>query len=41
MGERRGIYRVIVGKPEGKYPIGRLRDNIKMYFQEVGFGGMD
>jgi hypothetical protein len=45
MGERRGVYRVLVGKPEGKRPLGipRLRweDNIKMDLQEVGFGGMD
>jgi len=45
MGERRGVYRVLVGKPEGKKPLGRLRrrweDNIKMDLQEVGFGGMD
>ena len=38
-GERRGIYRVLVGKPEGKRPLGRSRrrwkDNIKMDFQEV------
>jgi len=44
MGERRGVYRVLVGKPEGKKPLGRQRhrweDNIKMYLQEVGFGGM-
>ena len=35
MGERRGIYSVLVGKPEGKRPLGRSRrrweDNIKMY----------
>jgi len=41
MGERRDIYRVLVGKPEGKRPLGRLRhrweDNIKMDLQEVGF----
>ena len=40
MGERRGIYRVLVGKPEGKRPLGRSRrrweDNIKMELQEVG-----
>jgi hypothetical protein len=40
MGERRGIYRVLVVKPEGKRPLGRPRcaweDNIKMDFQEVG-----
>jgi hypothetical protein len=42
MGERRGVYRVLVGKPEGKRPLGRPRRrwkyNIKMYFQEVGCG---
>jgi hypothetical protein len=45
MGERRGVYRVLVGKPEGKRPLGRPRrrweNNIKMDLQEVGFGGMD
>jgi len=45
MGERRGIYRVLVGKPEGKRPLGRPRriweDNIKMDIQEVGCEGMD
>jgi hypothetical protein len=45
MGERRGIYRVLVGKPEGKRSLGRPRhiweDNIKMDLQEVGCGGMD
>jgi len=39
------VYRVLVGKPEGKRPLGRPRhsweDNIKMYLQEVGCGGMD
>ena len=44
-GERRGLYRVLVGKPEVKRPLGRPRrrwaDNIKMDLQEVGFGGMD
>ena len=42
MGERRGVYRVLVGKPEGKRPLGRRRrrweDNIKMDVQEVGRG---
>jgi hypothetical protein len=42
MGERRGAYRVLVGKPEGRRPLGRPRcrweDNIKMYFREVGWG---
>jgi len=45
MGERRGIYRVLVGKPLGKGPLGRPRhrweDNIIMYIQVVGCGGMD
>jgi len=45
MGERRGVYRVWVGKPEGKRPLGRPRrrweDNIKMDLQEVRCGGMD
>ena len=45
MEERRGVYRVLGGKPEGKRPLGRPRsrwdDNIKMDFQEVGFWGMD
>jgi len=45
MGEKRGVYRVLVGKPEGKRPLGRPRhrweDNIKMDMQEVGCGGMD
>jgi hypothetical protein len=45
MGEGRGDYRVLVGKPEGKRPLGRPRhrgkDNIKMDLQEVGCRGMD
>jgi len=45
MGERRGVYRVLVGKPVGKRPLKRTRhrweDNIKMDFQEVGCGRMD
>jgi hypothetical protein len=45
MGERRGVYRALVGKPEGKRPLGRPRrrweDNIKMDLREVGCGGMD
>jgi len=43
MGEKRGVYRVLVGKPEGKRPFGRPRrrweDNIKMDLKEVGCGG--
>ena len=41
MGERRGVYGVLVGKPEGKRPRCRWEDNIKMYLQEVGCGAMD
>jgi hypothetical protein len=45
MGEGRGLYRVLVGKPEGKGLLWRLRrrweDNIKMDLQEVGCGSMD
>jgi len=45
MGERRGFYRVLVGKCEGRRPLGRPRrrweDNITMDPQEVGCGGMD
>ena len=45
MGVRRGVYRVLVGKPEGKRPLVRPRhrweDNIKMDLQEVGCEGMD
>jgi len=44
MGERRGIYRVLVGKPEGKRPLWRRRrrweDNIKMDLQGVECRGM-
>ena len=43
MGVRRGVYRGLVGKTEGKTPLGRPRhrwkDNIKMDLQEVGCGG--
>ena len=45
IGEERGVYRVLVGKPEGKRPPGRPRhrwvDNIRMDLQEVGCGYMD
>jgi hypothetical protein len=45
MGEDRGVHRVLVGKPEGKRPLGRPRrsweDNIKMNLQEVGWGRGD
>ena len=42
--EKRGVYRVLVGKPEGKKPLGRPRrrweENIKLELQEVGCGDM-
>jgi hypothetical protein len=45
MGEERGVYRVLVGKPEGRRPLGkprrRLVDNIRTDLQEVGCGYMD
>ena len=45
MGEERGVYRVLVGKPEGKRSLGRTRrrwvDNIRTNLQEVGCGSMD
>jgi hypothetical protein len=45
MGEKRNAYRVLVGNPEGKRPLGRPRcrwvDNIKMDLREIGWDGMD
>ena len=45
MGEWRGVYGVLVGKPEGKRPLGRPKrrweDNVKIDLQEVGCEGMD
>jgi len=45
MGERRYVYSVLMGKPEGKRPLGRPKrrwdDNIKLDLQEVGCGSMD
>jgi transcription termination factor 2 len=45
IGEKRVVYRILVGKPEGKRLLGRPRriwkDNIKMDLQEVGYGVMD
>ena len=45
MGEERGVYRVLVGQPEGKRPLGiprhRWADNTRMDLQEVGCGYMD
>jgi hypothetical protein len=45
MGEGRGAYRILVGRPEGRRPLGtprhRWEDNIKMNLQEVAWWGMD
>jgi hypothetical protein len=45
MGEKRNVYRLLVGKPEGKRPLGRPRcgwvNNIKMDLLEIGWGGVD
>ena len=45
MGDRKGAHKVLVGKPEGKSPLGRPRhrweDNIKRNLQELGYEGMD
>jgi hypothetical protein len=45
MGEKRNSYRILVGKPKGKGPLGRPRrrweDTIRMGLREIGWGGMD
>jgi hypothetical protein len=45
MGEERKVYKVLVGKPEGKRPLGRPRhrweDDIRMDLREIGLGGVD
>jgi hypothetical protein len=45
MEEKRNAYRILVGKPGGKRPLGRPRrrwvDNIKINLSEIGWGGMD
>jgi hypothetical protein len=44
-GEKRNASRILVGKPEGKRPLGRLRrgwdDNIKLHLREIEWGGKD
>jgi hypothetical protein len=45
IGAKRNAYRILVGKPEGKRPLGRLKcrwmDNVKMDLTEIGWGGID
>jgi hypothetical protein len=45
MGEKRNAYRILVGNPEGRRPLGRPRrrwvENIKMDLREIGWGGMN
>jgi hypothetical protein len=45
MGEKRNVYRLLVAKPEGRWPLGRPRrrwvDNIRMDLVEVGWGDVD
>jgi hypothetical protein len=45
IGEKSSAYRILLGKPEGKRPLGRPRsrweDNINMELREIGWGGMD
>jgi hypothetical protein len=45
MGEKKNVYRLLMGKPEGKRPLGRSRrrwvDNIKMDLLEIGLDGVD
>jgi hypothetical protein len=45
MGEERKVYKVLVGKPEGKRPLGRPRhrweDGVRMDLKEIGLGGVD
>jgi hypothetical protein len=45
MGEDRNVYRFLMGKPEGKRPLGRPRrrweDGIRMYLREIGWGSVD
>jgi hypothetical protein len=44
VGQKRNVYKILVGNPEGKRPLGRRRrrweDNIKMDLKDIGWGGM-
>jgi hypothetical protein len=41
MGEERKVYKVLVGKPKGKRPLGRWENGIRMDLMEIGLGGVD
>jgi hypothetical protein len=41
MGEERKVYKVLVGKPEGKRPLGHWENGIRMELREIGLGGVD
>jgi hypothetical protein len=45
MGEMRGTHNILVGRPEGRRPLGRPKrrweDNVKMYLREIGFGDVN
>jgi hypothetical protein len=41
IGDKRNAYRLLVGKPEGRMPLGRWLDNIRMDLVEVGWGDVD
>jgi hypothetical protein len=41
VGEKKNVYRILLGKPEGKRPRCRWMDNIKLDLRDIGWGGMD